>query len=75
MTRRLRLLGKIRKQPQRIARKWRCREGRRLRAELVRVLAAPAVVSGPPDAPWADPAYQAIMRDIAENLADPGTSR
>ena len=34
MSRRRRLLARVRKSDQRTARKWRCREGRRLRAEL-----------------------------------------
>jgi hypothetical protein len=64
MSRRRRLLGKVRKQPQREARKWRCRAGRQLRRELAASLAS----LSPPEQPWGDPAYQSVMADIRANL-------
>jgi hypothetical protein len=63
MSRRRRLLGKVRKQPQRMARKWRCRAGRQLRQELAVSLAS----LGPSEQPWGDPAYQSVI-DIRANL-------
>jgi hypothetical protein len=71
VTRHIRLLGKVRKTPQREARKWRCRQGRRLRAELRAVL----LVHVPRDRPWSDPAYTGVLRDIREALAREGRPR
>ncbi len=65
MTRRGRLLVRRRGSDWRLARTWRNRAGRSIRRQLRADL---PVVSGPPSALWADPAYQAIMRDIAVNL-------
>ncbi len=47
MSRRRRLLARVRKSDQRTARKWRCRSGRRLRAEPMGWLGSPAGVVCP----------------------------